>query len=240
LDLYPISAQKGVADIRFTKDKVQDENYFFPVLLKSLCDINTNGGFELFIFDQEGHIKVWIHYFIGDTEGNNKWLGQYPGNREGAQQPCHDCTCSLKQLQLSNPWCQYIRLEDIHKGRRHKGDDDDNGLSFFKSVSRYDISNALLQPHLLLSDDIHGPFKMMPPELLHTSGSGLIMYMFASLRNQLGAGRGRDLIDQQHLQVSKIIQHKADVIFHEDPPETDLLMEQNVNNQNGKVICFIY
>jgi hypothetical protein len=37
---------------------------------------------------------------------------------------------------------------------------------------------------------------MMPPELLHTSGSGLIMYMFESLRTQLGGGKDRDAIDK--------------------------------------------
>ena len=50
---------------------------------------------------------------------------------------------------------------------------------------------------------------MMPLELLHTSGSGLIMYMFASLCDQLGAGKGREIIDQQHLLVSKLIQHQS-------------------------------
>jgi hypothetical protein len=42
---------------------------------------------------------------------------------------------------------------------------------------------------------------MMPPELLHTSGSGLIMYMFESLRVQVGGGKDRDLIDKQHIQI---------------------------------------
>ena len=159
------------------------------------------------------HVKVRIHYFIGDTEGNNKWLGQYPRNKEGVQRPYRDCTCSFDKLELSNPHCQYIRLEDIHEGRKQKRDDDDGGVSFFKSVSRYDIRNALLHPHLPLLDNIHGPFKMMPPELLHTSGSGLIMYMFASLRDQLGARKGRDTIDQQHFLVSKLIQHQSERDF---------------------------
>jgi hypothetical protein len=35
---------------------------------------------------------------------------------------------------------------------------------------------------------------MMPPELLHTSGSGLIMYMFESLRDQMGGGKDRDFM----------------------------------------------
>jgi len=208
-----LSAQKGVADKRLTRDKLQDEHTCLAAIFKSLCNINREGGFNLFIFGREVRVKVWIHYFIGDTEGNNKWLGQYPGNREGVQRPYRDCKCSFDKLELSNPRCQYIRLEDIREGRKRKRDDDDGGVSFFKSISRYDIRNALLHPHLPLSDNIHGPFKMMPPELLHTSGSGLIMYMFASLRDQLGAGKGRDIIDQQHLLVSKIIQHQSERDF---------------------------
>jgi hypothetical protein len=53
----------------------------------------------------------------------------------------------------------------------------------------YDIRNALTEKSLPLSDNIHEPYKMMPPELLHTSGSGLIMYMFESLRDQMGGGK---------------------------------------------------
>ena len=39
------------------------------------------------------------------------------------------------------------------------------------------------------------------------------MYMFASLRDQLGAGKGRDIIDQQHLLVSRFIQHQSECDF---------------------------
>ena len=45
---------------------------------------NSNeGGFDLVVLGHNVRVKVWIHYFIGETEGNNKWLGQYPGNQEG-------------------------------------------------------------------------------------------------------------------------------------------------------------
>ncbi len=81
-----------------------------------------------------------------------------------------------------------MTLDDIHAGNQHKRNDEDKGVQYFRSISRYDIQNTLLHPFLPLSDDIHRPFKMMPLELLHTSGSGLIMYMFESLRHQLGTG----------------------------------------------------
>jgi len=54
---------------------------------------------------------------------------------------------------------------------------------------------------------------MMPPKLLHTSGSGLIMYMFESLRTQLGGGKDRDYIDQQHIVVSNIIKRQSERDF---------------------------
>ncbi len=66
----------------------------------------------------------------------------------------------------------------------------------------YNIKNAFLEQFIPLSDDVHGPFRMMPPELLHTSGSGLIMYMFESLHFHLGGGIDCDYIDQEHVVVN--------------------------------------
>jgi hypothetical protein len=77
----------------------------------------------------------------------------------------------------------------------------------------YDIRNALTEMSLPLSDNIHGPYKMMPPELLHTSGSGLIMYMFESLQNQMGGGKDEDLIDKQHIKISNLIKRQSEHDF---------------------------
>jgi hypothetical protein len=108
-------------------------------------------------------------------------------------------------LSNKNLTCEYITLNYIHEGKRYKRDDEDGQKHYFKSMSRYDINNALLEKCMPLSDHIHGPFKMMPPELLHTSGSGLIMYIFESLRQQIGGGKDRDFIDQEHVIISNII-----------------------------------
>jgi hypothetical protein len=72
--------------------------------------------------------------------------------------------------------------------------DKEKGTAMLKNMSRYDVENALLHADLPLSDQIHGPYRMMPPELLHTSGSGLIQYMFGSLRTQIGGGKNRDKV----------------------------------------------
>jgi hypothetical protein len=80
-------------------------------------------------------------------------------------------------------------------------------------VSHYDIKNAFLQQFMPLSDNVHGPFRMMPPELLQTSGSELIMYMFESLGLHLGGSIDQDYIDQEHIVVSNIIKKQSERDF---------------------------
>jgi hypothetical protein len=93
-------------------------------------------------------------------------------------------------------------------------DNEDAGIEYYYLMSIYDIKNALTEKSLPLSDNIHGPYaKMMPPELLHTSGSGLIMYMFESLREQMGGGKDRDLIDRQHILISNLIKRQSERDF---------------------------
>jgi hypothetical protein len=87
--------------------------------------MSKDEGFDLVVLGEEVHIQVWIHYFIGDTEGKNKWLGQYPDNREGVQQPYRNCKFSFEQLSNTNLTCEYIILNDIHEDKRHKHDDED-------------------------------------------------------------------------------------------------------------------
>ena len=205
--------QKSSSDRRHTKEKLQDEHACLSVLFKSLQEIHKDGGFEVTVLGRKVQVKVWIHFFIGDTEGNNKWLGQYLGNRHGVNQPYRDCKCSFECLHISNPQCTYVTLNDIQQDQWHKRNDEDRGVQHFKSISRYDISNSLLNRYLPLSDEIHGPYKMMPPELLHTSGSGLIMYMFESLRDQLGNGINRDKIDKQHIIISNLIKRQSERDF---------------------------
>ncbi len=204
---------KGTADRQSTSDKIQDKHTCLSCKFESLCRITRQGGFDQCVLGQNVTVKIWIHYFIGDTEGSNKWLGQYPGNRDGVKRPYHDCKCSFKDLKNTNPTCVYITLDDIQQDNIRKQNSDDGGKQYFKSVSRYNIKNAFLQRFMPLSDNVHGPFRMMPPELLHMSGSGLNMYMFESLRLHLGGGIDQDYIDQEHIVVSNIIQRQSDRDF---------------------------
>jgi hypothetical protein len=65
-------------------------------------------------------VKVCVLFFIGDTKGNNKWLGQYPGNKEGVRCPYHDCKCQFHELSNPNPNCTYLTMEDIKLAKKRK------------------------------------------------------------------------------------------------------------------------
>ena len=204
---------KGLSDKTATRDKIQDEHNCLSFVLESLKKINKENGFECVVLGQLVRDKVWIHFFIGDTEGNNKLLGQYPGNREGVKRPYRDCNCQYNDLSNPNPNCVYRTLDDMKIAKRRRYHDEDGGKEYYKSISTYDIQNALIDKNVPLSDNIHGPFKMMPTELLHASGSGLLMYMFESLREQIGGGQDREFIDKQHIAISNVIKRQSEHDF---------------------------
>jgi hypothetical protein len=81
---------------------------------------------------------------------------------------------------------------------------------------------------------------MMPPELLHTSGSGLIMYMSESLHFHLGGGIDCDYIDQEHIVVNNMIKRQSEHDFSCESMQNDLNGGTNVNHLNVKETYFDY
>ncbi len=124
---------------------------------QSLKNSNKENGFQCVVLGHTVHVKVWIHYFVGDTKENNKWLGQYPGNREGVRCPYHDCKCQFHDLSNPNPNCIYFTMQDINFSKKRKQGDEDAGIEYHRSISMYDIRNSLTEKSPQLSDYIHGP-----------------------------------------------------------------------------------
>ncbi len=114
---------------------MQDEHTCLSCAFQSIQKISEEGGFDLVVLREQVCVRAWIHFFIGDTEGNNKWLGQYLGNREGVQQPYHDCKCSYDNLSTPNPTCDYITLIDVNEAKRWEGVDINKRKNYFKSMS---------------------------------------------------------------------------------------------------------
>lgn len=208
-----LSAGKGEANRMSAKDKIQNEHNCLSFVLKSLRDIDERGGIRTTVMGRDVHIKVWVHFIIGDTEGNNKWLGHYPGNNRGILRPYRDCQCSFDDLGKTNPKCIYTTLEEMTETQRLLRTNKDSGLEQYRVMSRYPIINALMQPGLALSDQVYGAYRMTPPELLHTSGAGLILYMFRVIADRLGAGLLRSELDSQHVRMMTSLRRQSERDF---------------------------
>ena len=147
--------------------------------------------------------------------GFNTWLGHY-NSSSNTQRPYRDCHCNYSKIGNPNVNFTYVTLDEMRDAKRRNmnANTAEEKNCVFKSISKQNIHNALTEPNLPLSDLVHGPYHMMPPELLHISGSGLIKYMFASLKESIGTDKpGNDKInklDSLHQQISTDILHQSD------------------------------
>ena len=127
---------------------------------------------------------VWIHFFIGDTQGNNTWLGHYNGNCPMKRPHC-DCWCKFAEMCLVNHRCVYVTLLEINQAyaAMREATTDKKKRKVFKRISKHPVKNAFIHGDLSLSDLKRGPFKMTPPELLQNFVSDIIMYIFSVLES---------------------------------------------------------
>ena len=79
-------------------------------------------------------------------------------------------------------------------------------------MSKHDTRNALAEPNMPLSGLKHGPYRMMSPELLHTSRSWLIMYMFKALARMV-SDTCRNILDALHQRISVDAQRQSETDF---------------------------
>jgi hypothetical protein len=63
---------RGTSNKIHKRDKIQDKLSCISFAFKSLKNINKENGFQCVVLGHTVRAKVWIHYFIRDTKGNNE------------------------------------------------------------------------------------------------------------------------------------------------------------------------
>jgi len=196
-----------------SRDKVQDEHNCLAYAFKSLIELSELGGIRTMVMGKEVIVKPFIHFFIGDTEGMNKWLGHYSGSKPGVSRPYRDCHCGFEDLNAPNIMCTYTKASEFRRAIRLVEHDKKAGLKMLKSLSRHYINNAMYQSKLPLSDAVHGANKMCPPECLHTLDAGLTIYMLESLQGLMSGGKSREDLDNQHVRMFHSIRRQSERDF---------------------------
>ncbi len=208
-------------------------------MFESIRQIHRNGGFRATVLGKEVNIRIWIHYFIGDTEGNNKWLGHYQGNKSQVHRPYRDCTCSFHELSNPNPSCVYTNMNEMKGVKLVMQDSEAVGLLRYKQLSRYPITNSLTGKYMPLSDMHHGPSCMMPPELLHALQGGLIKYMFQFMQWYIGASKLRDEIDKMHIQMLFDVRRQSDRDFLRGSIRNGIIDDMKCQSEERKGNLFL-
>ncbi len=137
----------------------QDEHDCHHVVFSSLQEIHKKGGMAWTVMGKRVVGKVWIHFCIGDSQGNNQLLGHYNGSGN-LNCPYQDCHCSFMDMDNPNPRCVYNTQQDYYM-QKHMIQNCTNKASkkdFCKLFSKHNIVNALMDNALPLSDQKHGIF----------------------------------------------------------------------------------
>ena len=200
----------GKASSGTSRHKVQNEHNCLALAFMSLIKLSESGGIRTNVMGKEVIVKPFIHLFIGDTEGHNKWLGHYTGSKPGMGRPYRDCHCSFEQLNSDYPRCVYTTASEFRRAMRLVLRDKQKGLQLLKSMSRHYVNNAMYQSKLPLSDAVHGANKMCPPETLHVMDAGITVYMQESMQNRTSAGQSRDALNDQHCTVYHSIRRNSE------------------------------
>ena len=175
-----------------TVTSLEDEHCCLSVALESVKRVHREGGFLSEVLGCKINIKIWIHYIIGDTQGNNKWVAHYTGNGE-LKMPYRDCMCSFAEMLNPDPRCVYIRPDDVQRCIRISNNAKlkKDKASAMKSMSKHNVDVAFLHKDVPLSNPIHSVYKMCPPETLHTTAEGITKYIFESFADKLVGSNAR-------------------------------------------------
>ena len=68
-------------------------------------------------------------------------------------------------------------------------------------------------------------YRLTPPELLHTSGAGLILYMFHAITTKLGARLYRNELNEQHLWMMHSLCRQSELDFPHGATRNDGIVD---------------
>ena len=162
-------------------NRLQNEHNCLAAALTPLVEISRRGGIRVTLKSKLVILKVWIHFFVGDTSGNNRWLGHF-NSGANVQRPYRDCKCSIDDMDNPDPTCIYLTRDDYHQhiALRSTLEAQRDRINLDSSLSKNPIINAFMNPELPLSDVQCGIYGMTPPERLHTTCEGCTKYIFES------------------------------------------------------------
>jgi hypothetical protein len=189
--------------------------------------------------------KVWIHFIVGDTSGNNWWLGHF-NSGSNIERPYCDCKCGMDDMGNSDPQCQYISIAKYHQHRStcNTLQPQTEKMDLDKKLSKHPIDNTFMDSNVPLSDLVHGVYCMTPPERLHTTCEGTTKYIFEVLVEILETCKGSkelmDMMERLHFTIHHEWKRNSERDFPQSAARNGLLNHSKVTGSEKKAIYFVY
>jgi hypothetical protein len=137
----------------------------------------------------------------------------------------------------ADPTCTYITPAYVEAAKA-KGT-----KAAMKHISKHDIENAFMAAGVPLSDQVHGVYRMFPPELLHTTTEGTSVYMCQVFNNMLGLSEDpescRHVLDMIHSKFHASLSRNSERDFPRSSNRTGFLKGTQINATERQGNMFI-
>jgi hypothetical protein len=165
-----------------TFDHLQDEHDCLQAILQDIIDIHSKGGVRRTIFGKEKNLIIWFHIIIGDIQGNNNLAAAY---QNSGLRPYRLCKCTHDDLDAESLSCEYVTIAEFQQYKLQSSDLSRTAArDVMKQISRHGI-DTVWEKGVPLADMIHGINLITPPEMLHTVGVGIAVYIIAVIKDCL-------------------------------------------------------
>ncbi len=113
LEFVPnLNYHKGKFWKRSAQDKLQDKHNCLKVILKGISEVHLMGGIWTTVLGRDVVMKPWIHFLIGDAQGNNEVCGHFNHHGKCTRLYC-DCRWSFDEMGKETTYCKYVTLEEL-------------------------------------------------------------------------------------------------------------------------------
>ena len=114
-----------------------------------------------------------------------------------------------------------------------------------KEISKHPIINAFMEAGVPLSDWVHGIYRMLPPEKLHTTDEGITEHMISALSKMIGDNaegtRIWEAVDSVHHTIQRAASRNSERDFPRDLNRNGFLKNTlvNANERRGNMFLFL-
>ena len=194
-------------------ESLQDEHDCLRHALEGLIEIEKKQGTQMIIRQKVVNARPWIHFVIGDIEGNNRLAAHYSDNSGKTARPNRMCKCPTYRT-VEPPECTFVEFQEFIEAKKKFKElfvhgTKERAKELMKRISRHPV-DTVWEHGVPLSDRKHGINRITPPEVLHVVGTGIAPKLVSSIHGDIKSKTDVSKLDRLHAEIYKDLQRNCD------------------------------